>query len=260
MKGRLSHNHQLLSSFCQLISFPHFDTQSIDAHLSNFENLPQKWNLSSWRLIILLLSKESKVVTFTRNCLQTPSHMLKLQAMHSPLDSCGRTPLSGVTFTLSQRLKSSQNKIFSAEKSKPSHIEPVLSIDCQLFVSELTHSQSWCCSWAANQTVKPIFLTKPYWAQLQLSDKLVRWYQFHLQILTSPCFTKVMLVIYMSFEKDWQLIYFSKDAVASDGGLPDYRLLATDSPSNQFHASRQVQPSCYWRARLPANQTSREIP
>ena len=118
MKGRLSHNHQLLSSFCQLISFPHFDTQSIDAHLSNFENLPQKWNLSSWRLIILLLSKESKVVTFTRNCLQTPSHMLKLQAMHSPLDFCGRTPLSRITFTLSQQLKSSQNKIFSAEKWK----------------------------------------------------------------------------------------------------------------------------------------------
>ena len=143
MKGRLSHNHQLLSSFCQLISFPHCDTQSIDAHLSNFENLPQKWNLSSWRLIILLLSKESNSCHIHKKLPPDSfSHALKLQAMHSPLDSCGRTPLSGVTFTLSQRLKSSQNKIFSAEKSKPSHIEPVLSIDCQLFVSELTHSQS----------------------------------------------------------------------------------------------------------------------
>ena len=134
MKGRLSHNHQLLSSFCQLISFPHCDTQSIDAHLSNFENLPQKWNLSSWRLIILLLSKESKVVTFTRNCLQTPSHMLKLQAMHSPLDSCGRTPLSGVTFTLSQRLKSSQNKIFFCRKMKNPHTLSLHSVSTASFL------------------------------------------------------------------------------------------------------------------------------
>ena len=68
--------------------------------------------------------------------------MLELQTMHGPLDSCGRTPLSRITFTLSQQLKISQNKIVSAEKSKPSHIEPALSIDWQLFVSELTHSQS----------------------------------------------------------------------------------------------------------------------
>jgi len=61
--------------------------------------------------------RNQTVVTFTRNCLQTPSHMLKLQAMHGPLDSCGQTPLSRITFTLSQQLKSSQNKIFSAMKN-----------------------------------------------------------------------------------------------------------------------------------------------
>ena len=257
MKGRLSHNHQLLSSFCQHISFPHnCETQCIDAHLIIFENLPQTWNLSCWCLIILLVSKEAN------SC-----HIYKKLPPDSFSNAWAANNARPTWFLWSDSTLQNHFHSFTTTKEfikwefvcRKINNPHTLSLH-----SVLTGSFSYL-NWHIHKAdvvhVLLIKLWNPFFSQNIAGHScnwVTAWFVGN-NFIFSPRFTKVMLVICMSFVNDSQLIYFSKDAVAS-GGLPDYWLLATDSPSNQFHASRQVQPSCYWRAQLPASQTSREIP